>query len=559
MAENILLEAALHYAEDYKWSVIPLAAGTKIPLKDFVFEPFREKIATREQIETWWRENPKYNIGVITGKLSNLLVVDLDKYKDHYKEENALMHFGDDIKTPIVETPRGGEHLYFNYPGQGITIGENILPAIDFRGEGGYAVLPPSDNGNGNFYRWTYSRDEFAHADCPVSFINILINKVPIYVTALSDDPMRDMGVTSVTECDIWQDGTRDKNLFHVAYCLAKTGNTNDYILQTLRALVWSWGERDERWVSAKAKSAMDRLENKERNVQAMVDEFILVTSGDFSVTNMDKELGFVTSRDMAAARKALSRRKDTLVEKAGKKDGWWRRIDTEIEEMDFEEENGDLSKIKLPFGLHELVDIYEGNIILVSGEFNAGKSLFAMTTLTMNKNKIPIRYMSSEMKAGEIKARYKWFGIDKEFYWPDKNCKYIALRNNIATAIIPDGLNFIDYMEFPEGNYTLATEYMKQIHDKLRKGIAVVCIQHKEGASLPRSADLAMEKPRLAIALRKISKDDDIVTGYATLIKVKHPKMGKMENKKLKYEIRHHGSEFKTLIDWGFWKNIGV
>jgi hypothetical protein len=274
-------------------------------------------------------------------------------------------------------------------------------------------------------------------------------------------------------------------------------------------------------------------------------------------VTSMDKELGFVTSRDMAAARKALSRRKDSLVEKAGKRDGWWRRIDTDIEVMDFEEEQGNISSVKLPFGLHELVDIYEGNIILVSGEFNAGKSLFAMTTLVQNKNNFPIRYMSSEMKVGEIKGRFKWFGIDKECYWPDNNCKYIALKNNLTTAMLPDGLNFIDYMEFPEGNYTLASEYMKQIHEKLNKGIAIVCIQHKEGAALPRSADLVMEKPRLAIALKKIAKDEDTVTGYATLLKVKHPKMGKMENKKLKYEIRHHGSEFKTLIEWGFWKSL--
>lgn len=554
---NPLLKAALHYAEAFKWSVFPLVPGMKIPPKDFEVTPFRERIATREEIETWWKENPKYNIGIITGKLSNLLVVDLDKYKEHYQEENALIHFGDNIKTPISETPRGGNHLFFEYPGHGITIGEGILPAIDFRGEGGYTVAPPSENGNGKAYKWIQNCDEYSRAICPSSFINILINKYNVYGHALQGNTDFVTSVTSVTECDIWQDGVRDKNLFHVAYCLAQTKNTDDYIRQALRAIILSWGERDEKWIDAKIKSATERLDRKDRNIQAMVDEFIGVTTGDFSVTSMDKELGFVTKCDMAAARKALSRRKDSLVEKAGKRDGWWRRIDTDIEVMDFEEEQGNISSVKLPFGLHELVDIYEGNIILVSGEFNAGKSLFAMTTLIKNKQSFSIRYMSSEMKVGEIKGRFKWFGVDKECYWPDANCKYIALKNNLTAGLIPDGLNFIDYMEFPEGNYTLASEYMRQIHDKLNKGIAIVCIQHKEGSALPRSADLVMEKPRLAIALKKLSKDEDIVTGYATLLKVKHPKMGKMEGKRLKYEIRHHGSEFKTLIDWGFWKSM--
>jgi hypothetical protein len=129
-----------------------------------------------------------------------------------------------------------------------------------------------------------------------------------------------------VTECDIWASGLRDKNLFHVAYCLTKTSNDEEYIRQTLRAIILSWGETDEQWINVKIKSAMDRQDRREKNVQAMVDEFISVTTGDFSVTYMDKELGFVTQRDMAAARKAISRRKDTLVEKAGTRDGWWRR-----------------------------------------------------------------------------------------------------------------------------------------------------------------------------------------------------------------------------------------
>ncbi len=553
---NPLLEAALKYAEHFKWSVIPLSPGAKIPPKDFEVTPFRDRIAAQKEIESWWKENPKYNIGIITGRLSNLLVVDLDKYKPQYQEENAILHFGDNINTPIAETPRGSNHLYLEYPGQGITIGESIFPAIDFRGEGGYVVAPPSVNGNGKAYQWIQNCDDFSRMPCPASFRDAIINKSTLYMgVTQKDSNMRDNGVTTVTERDIWEDGVRDKNLFHIAHCLTQTKNSEDYIRQILRVLVSSWGERDEQWINAKIKSAMDREERKERNIQAMVDAFIGVTDRDFSVTQLDKELGIVTTRDMAARRKALSRRKDTLVEKVGRRDGWWRRIDTDVEIMDFDEPEGETHPLFLPFDLHNLVKIFEGNIILVSGEFNSGKSLFAMTTLVMNKNRVPIRYMSSEMKVPEIKARFKWFDIDKSCYWPDGNCKYLALKNNLPSLLLPDGLNIIDYLEFPEGNYYLASEYMKQIHDKLKKGIAIVCIQHKVGAALPRSADLVMEKPRLALALKKISNDNDEVSGVAIILKAKHPRLGKMEGKKLKYEIKFHGSSFETKIDWGFWR----
>lgn len=545
---NRLLAAALEY-EAMGFSVIPIKPGEKAPPL-VSWEQYQNIKPTAEEIKSWWGKNPSANIGIVTGKLSNLAVIDLDKYAKDYDETISLEYFPDNLITPTVLTPRGGNHLYFIYPEQDITINARALPGIDLRGEGGYAVAPPSENSNGKKYSWLLDLRVTSLMRLPDAYINKIISTLYGNVTDSCDK-----GVTGVTLRDIWQDGTRDENLFHVAYCLIKTGNEEEYIRQTLRAIILSWGERDEEWINVKIKSALDRQDRKEKNVQAMVDEWIAVTSRDFSVTIMDKELGFVTSRDMVTARKALSRRKDITVEKVGSKDGWWRRIDREIEYMDFDEPEGVPHPILLPFDLHHLINIYEGNIILISGEFNAGKSLFALTTLIMNRNRIPIRYMSSEMKVPEIKARFKWFGIDKTVWMPDENCRYLPLKNNIVSALLPDGLNLIDYLEFPEGDFTRAGEYMKQIHDKLKKGVAVVCNQHKIGAKLPRAGDLVMEKPRLAVALKKIEENNDMVVGIAEILKAKSPKLGKMDGKKLRYEIRNNGSQFKTTIDWGFWK----
>jgi hypothetical protein len=558
MPENKLLKAAIWYREKMSFSVIPLAPGQKFPPKGFEVIPYRTERASVEQIREWWGKNPNYNIGIITGRISNLFVVDHDKYKPTYNPEKALELIPDNIITPTSSSPSGGDHQYFLYEGADDTsIGTCEQIAMDYRGETGYIVAPPSLNGTGIPYSWKQGLEihKTALSPVPISFISYL--KIMLKTNNIYRGSQKVDGqcVTNETKRDIWAEGCRDENLFHVANCLVKTANSPEYIRQLLRAIVSSWGEQDEAWINAKIKSAYDRAERKERNIQAEVDAFISVTEGNFSVTSCYKELGFVTSRDMVAARKAISRRKGLTIEKSGDKDGWYRRIDTDIEYLDFKEEEGEPSVLKLPFGLHELVDIYQGNIILCSGEFNSGKSLFALSTLVDNRNRFNIRYASSEMKVREIKGRFKWFGIDKEVWMPDESLKYIALKNNLTNAMDPDGLNIIDYLEFPEGDYTRAAEYMRQIHDKLQKGIAIVCVQHKVGARLPRSGDLILEKPRLAISLKKIEGSHEDVVGVAEIIKCKHPKIGKMDGKRLKYEIRNNGSMFNTLIDWGFWR----
>jgi hypothetical protein len=165
------------------------------------------------------------------------------------------------------------------------------------------------------------------------------------------------------------------------------------------------------------------------------------------------------------------------------------------------------------------------------------------------------IRFISSEMRGGELKQRFKMFGIEKEAWWPDENTEYVSLNNNLSGLIIPDGLNIVDYIEFPDGDYTKGAEFMRRIHDKLTTGVAVVFNQQKEGMRLPRSGDLILEKPRLAVTLRKVANESDEVIGIAEVLKAKNVRLGKMDGKKLKYEIKKNGSEFKTIINWGWWK----
>lgn len=549
---NIFLAEALRLAS-MGISVIPLIPGEKTPaIKSW--EPFQERIATKNEITSWWSRMPKANVAIVTGPVSGLCVVDHDKYKSDYDEETALKYFPDDIDTPMASTPRGGIHQYFSWPEDfSPTIKAGLLPGIDFRGKGGYIVAPPSVNGTGRAYEWITPLVRNALMRLPDAYKRI--DNSSIY-TRMSQKPC-DKPVTSVTDCDIWADGKRDENLFHVALCLVKAGEKEAYTKQVLRAITRSWGEDDEKWIEAKIESAMKRTGNRERRWTEEVRGFIAVTSGDFSVTSCYNELQAVTKEDKAAVRQAIVRfaGPGQLIEKIGNRDGIYRKIESDINYITFDEDepNDQPYPIILPLDLHEIVEISEGNIVLCAGEFNAGKTTFLMNVLQMNKNKMPIRYLSSEMGKSEFKKRFRGFGLPIDFWRQDEMTDYVKRSYDFHNVLKPDAINIIDYLEFRDADYTKGAQILTDIHDRLGKGVAIVAIQKKENQRLPRSGDLVLEKPRLAISFSKTDKENSI--GVCEILKAKIPRLGNCDGKKVRFEITQLGSHFKVLNSWGYWR----
>jgi hypothetical protein len=135
--------AALEYLE-CGWSVIPLRPNEKRPLgkwTDAMNQP-----ATADQVRDWFRENPSINIGIVTGPISGLLVLDIDS--DHGGNESArdlMQAIGGRPDTAMVKTPRG-YHMYFKWPaGHEVHNTAGALgEGLDIRGWHGYVVAPPS-------------------------------------------------------------------------------------------------------------------------------------------------------------------------------------------------------------------------------------------------------------------------------------------------------------------------------------------------------------------------------------------------------------------------------
>jgi hypothetical protein len=128
------------------------------------WRPFQTLPPTADQITAWWTQWPDANIGLVTGSASGLVVVDLDG--DGAEASFAERCGGQLPETPRVRTARGW-HLYFAHPADGIRVPTRagVLPGVDVRGDGGFAIAPPSVHASGSPY--AFERDMVSLPPCP--------------------------------------------------------------------------------------------------------------------------------------------------------------------------------------------------------------------------------------------------------------------------------------------------------------------------------------------------------------------------------------------------------
>lgn len=162
-----MAEAAARYLAR-GWSVLPLRPRDKRPL--IRWEHLQNERPSEDNIAEWFRRWPDANIGIVTGEISNLIVLDVDpKHGGDAVLERLERRYRPLSATVEVVTGGGGRHLYFAHPG-GLTRNRaGLAQGIDLRGDGGYVVAPPSIHPSGRLYTWVPGRtpDEMTLAPLP--------------------------------------------------------------------------------------------------------------------------------------------------------------------------------------------------------------------------------------------------------------------------------------------------------------------------------------------------------------------------------------------------------
>lgn len=135
LAKHALYYAAHLYAKG-GWHVFPITPGAKTP--PLTTHGLLDATLDAVQIRRWWERWPQANVGIVTGKVSGITVIDLDGPEG----VESFKAFGLP-KTWTVKTPRGGYHLYFRYH-PAFHTGAGFVEKVDCRNDGGYVVAEPS-------------------------------------------------------------------------------------------------------------------------------------------------------------------------------------------------------------------------------------------------------------------------------------------------------------------------------------------------------------------------------------------------------------------------------
>jgi hypothetical protein len=153
---------ALSYAQN-GWPVFPLAG--KIPFKDS--NGHRDATTDEAVIHAMWSQHPKANIGLPTGRVSGVIVLDMDVPEGYYNLRELQRRYDILPPTRMSRTANGGLHYFYQYPQNGNTYHGTValdhLKDVDARAEGNYVVLPPSRLFH-KYYRWNDPEQEIAKA-----------------------------------------------------------------------------------------------------------------------------------------------------------------------------------------------------------------------------------------------------------------------------------------------------------------------------------------------------------------------------------------------------------
>jgi len=552
-----MLEAALEYRTKFGFSIFP-QNKFKIPLLKEII-PFRTKLPEIQEIEKWWgKDYPRANIAIITGALSNLLVIDCDTLETSLIIEELLP---DSLIVPKEKTPRGGTHFYFRYPQGNNLKGGYVQKDIEIKGEDHNITVSPSFNKDGK-YEWIIKPTPGNIPEVPEKLLQFILegrkqwgrtnssiktNSFSVCVDgdtpSLADNRLQPSTKVYTGQVISFEEPGRDITIFHIANSLCRSGMPIENVRKVIEFIGCNCKPAfPPRELEAKIKSVLQRAEKRERPIAEDIRGFLeCLQVGTFCLRDVYTHLHVSTRDDKKAVWIALKRLEGDIVEKTGTQAGHYKIMNKNLKPINLKDKSdvGNELDIKFPMGVHEFIKPMPGCIYIVAGEPDSGKSAYLMNFAKKNYKKNRVHYFSSEMGKEEFLDRL-------QYGWPEageeQNMCFYERDGDFDQVIFPDDINIIDYLTLFD-NFYLMAGLIDAISKKLKKGIAFIAIQKPRGRDEALGGDRTKDLARLYITMEY---------QRMKIIKAKNWRDPKFNPNKLSicYEL-HQGFNFKTTTPW--------
>lgn len=149
---------------------------------------FHNALVPDSLFQNWFTPSAKPNMGLICGQCSgNVLVVDLDVYKSG--EATLWWEYatgGIEPETWRQTTGGGGKQVLLRAPPDVTIHNASTNIGVDIRGQGGFAMLPPSQHMSGRDYAWD---EGFAPWDCSIADVHADLLQAILALTADNPSP----------------------------------------------------------------------------------------------------------------------------------------------------------------------------------------------------------------------------------------------------------------------------------------------------------------------------------------------------------------------------------
>lgn len=206
------------------WSVLPVKPEEKRPYMQNWLQ-YTHTRPTAELVNSWFSNLAGAGVGVATGKVSNMVVLDVESTCP-YSIDDLLKQYPTQL---ISRTGSGGYHLFYQYPNGSGRIANRVrlFDGVDLRADGGFIVLPPTVHPNGNRYAWVSE-------GVPGAFPSALLDIKPQAKTT-------DSGWITEALRGVTEGGRNDACARLCGYFFSK-----GMPLEIVESLIFDWNERND-------------------------------------------------------------------------------------------------------------------------------------------------------------------------------------------------------------------------------------------------------------------------------------------------------------------------